>query len=174
MGQTVVDLLYSDEHTTMRPGLTNRCGLVCSQRWETPTRLKQFEAVALPEGLEHAMERNGWKLVGFRQVDLTPAGSFNGPAGLLNTYTLKKGDRTTVLNHAPNARHFNSALDEYVKVNGGSLVYADTLRGYKALRGPTGQDRQRTVSSEPEGGEVTWRRRSVDPAGPNCTRRGPG
>jgi hypothetical protein len=72
------------------------------------------------------MERNGWKLVGFRQVDLTPEGSFNGPAGLLNTYTLKKGDRTTVLNHAPNARHFNSALDEYVKVNGGSLVYADT------------------------------------------------
>jgi hypothetical protein len=39
------------------------------------------------------MERNGWKLVGFRQVDLTPEGSFNGPAGLLNTYTLKKGDR---------------------------------------------------------------------------------
>jgi hypothetical protein len=90
------------------------------------TRLKQFEAVALPEGLEHAMERTGWKLVGFKQVDLTPDGSFNGPARLLNTYTLKKGDRTTVLNHAPNARQFNSAFDEYVKVHGGSLIYADT------------------------------------------------
>jgi len=90
------------------------------------TRLKQFEAVALPEGLEHAMERTGWKLVGFKRVDLTPDGSFNGPARLLNTYTLKKGDRTTVLNHAPNARQFNSAFDEYVKVHGGSLIYADT------------------------------------------------
>ena len=46
MGQTVVDLLYSDEHTTMRPGLTNRCGLVCSQRWETPNRLLDGEAQA--------------------------------------------------------------------------------------------------------------------------------
>ncbi len=46
MEQTVVDLLYSDEHPTMRPGLTNRCDLGCSQRWETPNRLLDGEAQA--------------------------------------------------------------------------------------------------------------------------------
>ena len=44
MGQAVVDFLYSDKHTTMRPGLTNRCDLVCSQRWETPSRRLDGEA----------------------------------------------------------------------------------------------------------------------------------
>jgi len=46
MGQAVVDLLYSDEHTRMRPGLTNQCGLVRSQRWETPNRPLDGEAQA--------------------------------------------------------------------------------------------------------------------------------
>jgi hypothetical protein len=46
MEQTVVDLFHPDEHPTMRPGLTNRCDLGCSQRWETPTRLLDGKAQA--------------------------------------------------------------------------------------------------------------------------------
>jgi hypothetical protein len=125
---------------------------------EAPSKtcLKQFEAVALPEGLEHAMEGNGWKLVGFKQVDLTPDGSFNGPGGIAEHLHVEEGrphDRSESRSERPPIQQ------RFRRVCEGECRFPRRcrhLRGYKALHDPTGQDRRRTVYSEPDGGEVTW------------------
>src|SRR5258708_9765892 len=48
------------------------------------TRLKLFEAVALPEGLEHALERTGGSGPASGR-SIWHQKALNGPAGLLNT-----------------------------------------------------------------------------------------
>ena len=120
------------------------------------SRLKQFEAVALPEGLEHAIGEDRVE-AGRLQAGRSDTGRFIQRSGAIAEHLHVEGGRPHDRSESRSERP--PIQQRFRRVREGAWRFPHLcrhLRGYKALHDPTGQDRQRTVSSEPDRGEVTW------------------